>query len=50
MPDRAGLERDSVLWFLRLLQERGYDLHALAHQLEPLTGIEYDRRYGGGDA
>jgi hypothetical protein len=42
---RLEAEVAHVDWLLGLVESRGYDLHALAHEREPLTGPEYDRRY-----
>jgi hypothetical protein len=44
---RLAAEVEHVAWLLGLLEAQGYDLHALAHEREPLTGAEYARRYGG---
>jgi hypothetical protein len=43
--DRELTGFTSPCWLLGLVESRGYDLHALAHEREPLTGPEYDRRY-----
>jgi hypothetical protein len=41
-PDRVT---PHVRWLLGVISDLGYDPHALAHDIEPLTGEEYERRY-----